>query len=95
MEQNRAPTRRAALRWIAAGAAGPAGLRYLHAADFPERPVKIVIANAPGGALDTVTRILSEKMSTSLGQQVMSNTSQADPARSVRLSCPGDPGTVI
>lgn len=41
------------------------------AADFPAKPVKIVIGFAPGGATDSVARILAQDMSQSLGQQVV------------------------
>ena len=36
---------------------------------YPNRPVKIIIAFPVGGLLDTVSRIVSEKMSGLLGQQ--------------------------
>ncbi len=44
--------------------AGPAP-----AQDYPNRPVKIIIAFPVGGLLDTVSRIVAEKMSGLLGQQ--------------------------
>ena len=43
---------------------GPAG-----AQDYPTRPVKIFIAFPVGGLLDTVSRIVGEKLSGLLGQQ--------------------------
>jgi tripartite-type tricarboxylate transporter receptor subunit TctC len=39
------------------------------AQDYPTRPVKILIAFPVGGLLDTVSRIVGEKMTTLLGQQ--------------------------
>jgi len=40
---------------VAAGAAAPALLRIRSAyADYPDRPVKIVVANTPGGPSDLV-----------------------------------------
>lgn len=37
--------------------------------DWPERPVRIIVSFPPGGSSDLVARLLSEKLSTSLGQQ--------------------------
>lgn len=65
------PNRRTALQWMAAAAAGPAALPVLHAADFPERQVRIVNPTAPGGTVDMVARIMGEKMGPHLGQQVV------------------------
>ncbi len=44
--------------------AGPAG-----AQNYPDRPVKVVVPFPPGGALDVLARIVSEKMATELKQQ--------------------------
>lgn len=45
----------------------PAGAQ----ADWPERPVRIIVSFPPGGSSDLVARLLSEKLSASLGQQVI------------------------
>jgi len=47
-------------------AAGVAG-----AAEFPTKPVRLVIGFAPGGGTDTTARALSTKLTTSFGQQVI------------------------
>jgi tripartite-type tricarboxylate transporter receptor subunit TctC len=39
------------------------------AADWPERPVRVLVSFPPGGASDLVARLLSERMSAELGQQ--------------------------
>lgn len=39
--------------------------------DWPERPVRILVSFPPGGSSDLVARLLAEKLSTSLGQQVV------------------------
>ncbi len=41
------------------------------AQQFPNKPLKFVVAYPPGGATDAVSRILSVKLSASLGQQVV------------------------
>lgn len=40
-----------------------------HAAGYPERPVKIVLGFAPGGATDQLARILGRKLGERMGQQ--------------------------
>ena len=40
-----------------------------HAQSWPAKPVRVVVAFAPGGSLDFVTRIVSERLSQDLGQQ--------------------------
>jgi tripartite-type tricarboxylate transporter receptor subunit TctC len=56
------------MKWIAAlllscaSAAAPAQ-------SWPAKPVRVVVAFAPGGSLDFVTRIVAERLSQDLGQQ--------------------------
>lgn len=38
---------------------------------FPSKPVRLVVADAAGGAPDTLARLLAQKLSDRLGQQVM------------------------
>ena len=58
---------------IAAAAAllmsAPAGAQD-PAADFPNRPVRLVVSVPAGGGVDTVTRIVAEKMQQTLGKPV-------------------------
>lgn len=42
-----------------------------HAQDFPARPVRIVLPIPAGTALDVVTRLVSEQLTSRLGQQVV------------------------
>ncbi|MBL8382944.1 MAG: tripartite tricarboxylate transporter substrate binding protein [Burkholderiales bacterium] len=41
------------------------------AGDYPSRPVRLVVPQAAGGALDNVARLLSQRMAETLGQQVV------------------------
>ena len=41
------------------------------AADFPVRPVRVVIPFPPGGTSDILTRIVGDKLSSALGQQIV------------------------
>jgi tripartite-type tricarboxylate transporter receptor subunit TctC len=52
-----------ALAVVLAGAA--------HAADFPDRPIRIVVGFGAGGASDVAARIIANAMSHDLGQQVV------------------------
>jgi tripartite-type tricarboxylate transporter receptor subunit TctC len=42
-----------------------------HAAGYPEKSVRIVVPYAPGGASDILARVLAQKLSDSLGQQMV------------------------
>ena len=48
-----------------------AACTFLRAQDYPAKPIKIIIANAAGGASDVLVRILSPRLSESLGQQIV------------------------
>jgi len=65
-------TRRQVLRASAGAAAGPllvaAGTASAQA-DWPARPVKVIVPYPPGGGADTVSRILFAKLGDALGQQ--------------------------
>ena len=41
------------------------------AQDYPNRPVRIIVPFSPGGAVDGPTRLIAQKMSERLGQQVI------------------------
>ena len=56
---------------IAAVAVLPAFAQGGGAGDFPDRPVKIVVPFAPGGASDNVARVLAIKMADALKQSVV------------------------
>src|SRR5882757_7614428 len=66
------------LRWAAAGLAALAvlvlapGWTLLAAAqDYPNRTVTLVVPYPPGGGVDVLARVVAEKLSGVLGQQVI------------------------
>ena len=61
---------KAALRIIAA-AAFALGATAAHAADYPVRPITLVVPYAAGGGNDVIARIVAEKMGASLGQSIV------------------------
>jgi tripartite-type tricarboxylate transporter receptor subunit TctC len=65
-----APSRRAFVKTaLAAGVAAPALLRTHSAfAAYPERPVKIIVANTPGGPSDITARITAAALQQSTGK---------------------------
>ena len=58
-------------RRLLLGAAMALGLAGAAAAEFPERQVTLVIPFAAGGSTDVVGRIVADRMSRDLGQQVV------------------------
>jgi tripartite-type tricarboxylate transporter receptor subunit TctC len=66
---------RRALLFAATGAVA-AGLdnrsrAWAQASDWPNRPVRIIVPLAPGGAIDFIARAAGERMSLTIGQQVV------------------------
>lgn len=54
----------AAVYGAPAGAAEPAK-------DYPGRPIRMIVTNAPGSAVDILSRIVAVRMGSLLGQQVV------------------------
>jgi tripartite-type tricarboxylate transporter receptor subunit TctC len=69
------PSRRRVLKGAAAVTAGLAAPTFLKVgsalAAYPDRPVKIVVANTPGGPSDIIARIMAAAMSEPLGGSVI------------------------
>src|ERR1700754_3672846 len=65
---------RALLRSIAAVGAGlvlGAAMPQASAQSYPDKPVKLIVPMSPGGAVDTLARLLTHHMSTSFGKPVV------------------------
>src|ERR1043166_4528109 len=45
--------------------------RPASADDYPSRPITLIVPQAPGGGNDTIARIIAQKMTQSLDQQVI------------------------
>ena len=58
-----------AIRWALAAAAVAAFAA--HAQTYPSKPIRLVVGFAPGGNTDTVARVVGQKLSERLGQQVI------------------------
>jgi tripartite-type tricarboxylate transporter receptor subunit TctC len=65
------PLRRQALRTLCALAAAAALPLAAHAETFPSKPIKLIVPHAPGGNSDAFGRILAQKLSERIGQQVV------------------------
>jgi tripartite-type tricarboxylate transporter receptor subunit TctC len=56
---------------VAAAAIASLAVPMLHAAEYPVRPVRFVLGFAPGGASDTMARIIGAKLAEGLGQPIV------------------------
>ena len=48
-----------------------AGVKYADAQSYPVRPIRLVVASSPGGGSDILGRLIAQKLTELLGQQVV------------------------
>ena len=66
------PTRRAVLSMAGATLLTAGSSAWAQgAANFPNKPIKVIVPSAPGGVADILTRLIAPKMSEKLGQPVI------------------------
>ena len=41
--------------------------------EYPSRPIRLIVPNAPGSSVDTLTRIVTNKLGEVLGQQIVTD----------------------
>ncbi|MGH6691377.1 MAG: Bug family tripartite tricarboxylate transporter substrate binding protein, partial [Gammaproteobacteria bacterium] len=57
---------------LALAAFGCAAQGYAQQAkDYPTRPIRMIVPNAPGSAVDTLSRIVGNELSNTIGQQIV------------------------
>src|SRR5262245_29203846 len=59
------------MRVVIAGLALALGIAPALAQNYPNKPVRILIAQAPGSASDTISRVVANRLSEALGQPVV------------------------
>jgi tripartite-type tricarboxylate transporter receptor subunit TctC len=91
--RNIKPTRRRVLTGAGAAIAAPLLARTAFAqADWPTRPVRVIVPYPPGGGADTVSRIYFLKLSEKLGQQfIIDNRGGAGGTIAAAVAAKADP----
>src|SRR6186997_1095702 len=67
----RAPSRKMRDRWRVIGGLAAVIALPLHAADYPTKPIRLIVPFAPGGPTDIMSRAISERITARLGQQLV------------------------
>ena len=68
------------------------------AADYPTKPIRLLVGFAPGGGTDTTARAISQKLTASLGQQVVVDNRpgvSGNIAAEITANAPSDGYTVL
>src|SRR5688572_27608123 len=56
---------------LAALIAWPGTSTYAQSGAWPTKPIRVIVANSPGGGLDVVARLIAPTLTTALGQQMI------------------------
>jgi tripartite-type tricarboxylate transporter receptor subunit TctC len=62
------------------------------AADYPAKPVRIIVPFLPGAAADAVTRVIARKLTDYWGKQVILDNRPGVPGVQVAATAPADGG---
>ncbi|KWT74713.1 MULTISPECIES: tripartite tricarboxylate transporter substrate binding protein [unclassified Variovorax] len=83
---------------LAAGLLGLAALVPAQAADWPDKPIRIIVPAPPGGISDNVARLLGDQLRTHLGQTVIVDNKpggSAVVAERALMAAPADGHTIM
>src|SRR5271167_711784 len=61
-----------AIAGVAVAALGFGGIGAAHA-EYPDRPIKMIVPFPPGGPIDTMARLMAQELTNSVGQIVVEN----------------------
>src|SRR5688572_19497296 len=56
---------------LSLAASGPCAAQQAAPADYPQRPIRMIVPFAPGGSVDILARLFGARLSASMGQQVI------------------------
>src|SRR5580700_7232114 len=77
---------------LAAALVAPAHAQTIEAAEYPSRPIHIIVPFPPGGPTDILSRIVAKEMTASWGQPaVIENRPGADTAIGAEVVAKADP----
>ena len=65
------PIRRLQLSILAIALLGASAISHAQTANWPQRPIKLIVPFAAGGNTDSIARLTAERLSQSLGQSVV------------------------
>ena len=60
---------------------------------YPTRPIKIIVPAPPGGAIDTIARVVGDKIGASMGQPVIVDNRPVRPTTWAPTCSPNHPPT--
>ena len=61
-------------------------LAAVASAQYPSRPIRLLVPNPPGGATDTIARVVSPRLGEALGQRYVEQTFGAEGIAQIELT---------